>query len=191
MNKNELRKQYRQKADELSAGERAELSERIAANFFDALDLSRVLNLHCFIPIIKFNEVDTAFIFRRIWAEFPTVTTLASRSDLAAGTMLHLPYAADSQLEVNAWGISEPKDGEGVAASEIDLVIIPLLCFDTVGNRVGYGKGFYDRFLKQCGPDCVKAGLCYFPPVDRIADVHAGDVALDICVTPDEVFRWG
>ena len=66
-----------------------------------------------------------------------------------------------------------------MAPSEIDVVLVPLLCSDGQGYRVGYGKGFYDRFLVKCRPDCRKIGLSYFPPVDRIEDVTESDVKMD------------
>jgi 5-formyltetrahydrofolate cyclo-ligase len=69
-------------------------------------------------------------------------------------------------------------------------VIVPLLCFDRRGHRVGYGKGFYDRYLQKCRPDCIKAGLSFFDPVDLIDDTYADDIPLDICVTPSETFRF-
>ena len=65
------------------------------------------------------------------------------------------------------------------------LVLVPGVCFDQTGHRVGYGKGFYDRFLKTCRPGCLKVGLSYFEPVDPIDDVHDGDVRLDFIVTPE------
>ena len=52
-------------------------------------------------------------------------------------------------------------------------------------HRVGYGKGYYDQFLKQCRSDCLKIGLSYFELVERIDDVHAGDVRLDFVITAE------
>ena len=69
-------------------------------------------------------------------------------------------------------------------------MIVPLLCFDARGHRVGYGKGYYDRFLQKCRPDCIKAGLSFFPPVKKIDDIHVADVQLDLVVTPNETFYF-
>jgi 5-formyltetrahydrofolate cyclo-ligase len=85
------------------------------------------------------------------------------------------------------WGINEPKPDETAADSEIDLVVTPGLAFDKSLHRVGYGKGYYDRFLGNCRPDCVKAGVSFFDPVDAIDDIHEGDVRLDHLVTPTSV----
>ena len=63
-----------------------------------------------------------------------------------------------------------------------------MLAFDTRGNRVGYGKGFYDRYLPACRPDCIKLGFSYFDPVDSVDDAHEFDVPLDLCITPNRTY---
>ena len=70
------------------------------------------------------------------------------------------------------------------------MVLVPLLCFDESGHRVGYGKGFYDRFLTKCRPDTQKVGLSYFPPVKEITDADSFDIRLDLCLTPEKVWRF-
>ena len=64
------------------------------------------------------------------------------------------------------------------------MVLVPLLCFDRSGHRVGYGKGYYDRFLRKCRADCKKIGLSMFDPVDEITDAGESDVRLDLVITP-------
>jgi 5-formyltetrahydrofolate cyclo-ligase len=68
------------------------------------------------------------------------------------------------------------------------MVIVPMLAFDRQGNRVGYGKGYYDSFLKQCRPDCIKVGVCYFEPIAQIDDAGDFDVPLNFCITPQQVY---
>ena len=87
-------------------------------------------------------------------------------------------------------GIPEPVDGLEVPASKLDVVFVPLLAFDKKGHRVGYGGGFYDRFLKSCKKDVLKIGLSFFLPELEIEDIHSDDIPLDFCVTPGEVFRF-
>jgi 5-formyltetrahydrofolate cyclo-ligase len=95
---------------------------------------------------------------------------------------------ADSIFEANEYNIPEPLDNDVVPPDAIDLVIIPLLAFDEKGNRVGYGKGFYDRYLKECREDCMKLGFSYFDPVDSIDDAGEFDVPLDFCITPHRTY---
>ena len=106
-----------------------------------------------------------------------------------AAEMESLIYPVKTELIENKWGIREPVSGEAVKPTTIDMILVPGLAFDRAGHRVGYGKGFYDRFLKTCRDDCVKIGLSYFEPVDEIAEAHEGDAALDFCVTPEGIFN--
>jgi 5-formyltetrahydrofolate cyclo-ligase len=190
MLKAELRKIYLARQKSLSAQERSEKSLRINDSFFQSFDLSRIQYLHCFLPIEKFNEIDTKPIFRRVWRDFPQIETLVPRVDFHAREIENLKFTAETELVQNAWRIHEPAHDESVETEKIDLILIPLLCFDERGFRVGYGKGFYDRFLKNCRADCLKIGLSYFQPVAEIEDAHDGDIRLDYCVAPESVWRF-
>lgn len=190
MLKAELRKIYLARQKSLAAAERSERSRRIAANFFQNFALREIRYLHCFLPIEKFGEIQTKPIFQKIWQDFPQIETLVPRVDFHVREIENLKFTPDTELVQNAWQIHEPAHDETVAAEKIDFVLVPLLCFDEKGFRVGYGKGFYDRFLKNCREDCLKIGLSYFPPVAEIRDAHEADVKLDFCVTPESVRRF-
>ena len=95
---------------------------------------------------------------------------------------------ADSIFEANAFNTPEPTDNTEVEPQLLDLIIIPLLAFDEKGYRVGYGKGFYDRFLSRCKPGCIKVGVSWFPPIAAIEDKDEFDVPLDFCITPERVY---
>ena len=73
---------------------------------------------------------------------------------------------------------------------QMDVIIIPLLCFDKQGNRVGYGKGFYDRFLQKCSPKALKVGFCLQEPIELVEDLNEFDVKMDVCITPNKVWRF-
>ena len=191
MNKSSLRKIYLEKRKNLAAQQRAEKSALIAARFFQSFDLSGVRFLHCFVPIEKLAEIDTHLIFDRVRREFPSITALAPRVDAASGAMESAAFVSASDLVRNRFGIDEPARGEMIEAGKIDIVLTPLLCFDCRGDRVGYGKGFYDRFLRQCRADCLKIGLSFFEPTEKIIDAQDFDVKLDACVTPEKVYRFG
>ena len=85
-------------------------------------------------------------------------------------------------------GIPEPIH-KAIYQSNPDLILVPLLGFDKKGNRVGYGKGFYDRFLAKCRSDVLKVGVSFFEPTDRISDVSPFDIRLDYCITPARVWK--
>ena len=85
---------------------------------------------------------------------------------------------------------SRTGEGELVSCEKIDAVLIPLLCFDKKGFRVGYGKGFYDRFLQNCPSNCLKIGLSHYEAIEEIEDVNEFDVRLDYCLTPNETVKF-
>ena len=190
MTKTELRTIFREKRSSLSPDERQTESRDIATRFFDAVDLTSIAVLDVFIPIAKFNEVDTSYIYKAIWRSCPNIVTTAPKVDHDIGQLYHLVFNADTAFVKNKWGISEPVLDVSVTEAAIDMTLVPLLCFDRCGHRVGYGKGFYDRFLARCRPDVRKVGLAYFGPVEQIEDIDRYDVRLDHVVTPDEVYTF-
>lgn len=190
MTKAELRKIYIDKQRNLDGAERKRKNERVAANFFQNFDSSEINFLHCFIAIEKFGEVDTSLIFKRIWKGFPKVETIVPRVDFQTGEIENPRLTPAAKLVENRWGVSEPDGVETIETKAIDVCLIPLLCFDRQGSRVGYGKGFYDRFLIDCRHDCLKIGLSYFAPVTEISDAQDFDVKLDYCITPEKIFDF-
>ena len=189
MTKSELRAQFLSRRKAISPEDLAATSRLIAARFFDSYDLSAITCLHCFLPIEKFKEIDTRLILERIWREHPHVQVVVPRTDLKTGEMLSLKLGPDTVLGRNAWGIEEPTHDEIVEPELIDMVLVPGLCFDRDRHRVGYGKGYYDQFLKKCRPDCLKIGLSYFEQIEKIDDVHEGDVQLDFVISPERIDR--
>jgi 5-formyltetrahydrofolate cyclo-ligase len=79
----------------------------------------------------------------------------------------------------------EPKRGSNISPADIDMVIVPLLAVDQQGHRIGYGKGYYDRFLKLCRTDCLKIGVSFFEPEETIKEKSTEDVLLNGCLTPN------
>ena len=105
-------------------------------------------------------------------------------------SMKHFLQYDEMTFEINKYGIPEPIDGTQIAENEIDIAFIPLLAFDLQGNRVGYGMGYYDRFLSKCRQDLIKIGLSFFPPAESIDDVDFFDKKLDFCITPECVYAF-
>lgn len=189
MTKGELRKNLLDRRRGLSVGEIVEISRQISDRLFSEIDLAAVGYLHTFIRIAKFNEIDTSMVYMRLWRDWPQVTTVAPRIDYETGRMQSVVFDGHTPLVEGRWGIREPAKGEMVPPSDIDMVLVPMLGFDHFGHRVGYGKGFYDRFLRQTRLDCLKVGLCHWAPLEEPIETHEGDVPLDLCVTPEGVFR--
>ena len=190
MTKAELRHDYLAKRRLLSDEELEHNSAQIVDKFFRHFDLAKIKILHCFISIKRFAEVDTRPIFQRIWSDHSRIITVVPRIDHDAEELESLVYGSDTQLKHDRWQIGEPVHDDRVEPGEVDLVIVPLLCYDSTGHRVGYGKGYYDRFLIRCRPDCQKVGLSMFPPIDSIPEAHEGDVRLDTCITPTSLINF-
>lgn len=89
----------------------------------------------------------------------------------------------DEEMEIGAFGIMEPRDGlEEVAVDKVDVFLCPGLGFDRKGGRLGRGRGFYDRMLKQAQPEAVKIGVCFpFQIVDDIF-MEEHDIRMDLVI---------
>jgi len=185
-----LRTEYRKRRSELPLAVAGEYSRRIANGLFSNVDLRSFSTLHTFIRIKRFNEIDTSMIYFRMWRDLPKLRTVAPRTDLECRVMENVEFGPTTELLESPFGIREPRMGTIVPSTEVDAVLVPLLAFDEHGHRVGYGGGFYDRFLTDCRPDCLKIGLSYFEPVDQIADVNENDIRLDLAITPNAVFNF-
>ena len=188
MTKAELRKSYLQKRLAVTEADCLNYSRQICEHFFLNFDLSFLNVIHLYLPIEKNKEPDTWLILDRVRREFPTVRISVPR--VKDNRLENIFFEDLHQLEKNAWGILEPKQGVPTPIEKIDLVIVPLLAIDQIGHRVGYGKGFYDRFLKECKPDCKKVGLSFFEPVEKITDSEEYDVALTHCITPYQLHKF-
>lgn len=190
MLKSDLRRQMLAWRRAMSDLDLATRSQQVAEQLFKENYLTRLRAVHVFLPIQRQRELDTWAIIRRFWREFPQVRIVVPVMQEDGLSLRHYLLTPHTELVENAWDVPEPLDAEEVAPEELDAVLLPLLAFDEAGNRVGYGKGFYDRFLQQCRPDVLRMGLSLEDPVLRIADAWEGDVRLHACVTPTRVWRF-
>ena len=190
MQKQDLRKEYLQKRKALTEAEVEGFSRKIHDWFFRSIPVHAYATIHTFLPIKRNNEIDTWLIINTLQKDFATDIVIPKSHD--DGTMSHYLLTKDTVFEENKWKIPEPSPVGTLqfSVSQIDLVLIPLLCFDKKGYRVGYGKGYYDRFLAECRPDVMKIGLSIFEPVDEISDVNEFDVKMDYCITPNRIWDF-
>lgn len=187
MTKKELRKKYKELRNNLSFDEIEDLSLQIA-NQSLKLPIWNFENYHIFLTILEHKEVQTDYLLHILNGKDKNV--IVSKSDFETRTMNHVLLTDNVIIKKNEWNIPEPQNGFSVADNQIDVVFVPLLAYDVFGNRVGYGKGFYDKFLSQCKPDVVKIGLSFFDPEELIEDVFTEDVRLDYCITPNTIVKF-
>lgn len=157
---------------------------------FQELNLPYVNLLHTYLPIYDNNEPDPGPLVD--WLRFtdPGLRVTYASINPSDCSMKHFLQQDDMLFKANLYGIPEPVSGIEIAENEIDIAIIPLLTFDMQGNRVGYGKGYYDRFIAKCRADMIKIGLSFFPPSETIEDIDFLDKKLDFCITPDRVYAF-
>jgi 5-formyltetrahydrofolate cyclo-ligase len=184
MTKEELRKFYIQKRNALSDEQYLNLNDALRRVFFNSLDLSGINVLHCFLPIEKNKEPDTRSILNQIRERHANVSVSLPRVNGSTRLLESVFFESSTVLKNNSWGIPEPENGELIDPQKIDIVLVPMLIFDRRGHRVGYGKGFYDKFLATTRSDCQRVGICLFDPVDRIDDIMVFDEPMDQCITP-------
>ena len=186
MLKKELRLNYTLLRKGLSEEQLEVASLAIAQNAIK-LDIWEYQYYHLFLQIPEKNEIDTSYILTILQGKDKNVIV----PKISGPSKLINYLLTDSTVfKKNRWNIPEPVDGISVPSNKIEVVFVPLLAFDQKGNRVGYGKGFYDNFLKECNADIVKVGLSLFDAVEQITDLHEGDVPLDYCITPNKIYTF-
>jgi 5-formyltetrahydrofolate cyclo-ligase len=187
MLKKEARKKLKEARKQLSLNEIEEKSLAIA-NQLLSLDIWDNTYFHIFLPIEEQKEVNTEFILNILQAKDKEI--VISKSDFETRAMSHFLLTDNTKIKKNEYNIPEPINGLPVPVEMIDVVFVPLLAYDKRGNRVGYGEGFYDKFLSECKPNVVKIGLSFFEPEEFIEDVFENDVKLDFCVTSLEIYNF-
>ena len=181
MEKADLRKIYKEKRQQLSGIDIEELQENIYQQIYD-LEISNIKNVHVFLSLEKFKEINTNPIIDYYRSQNKKI--VVSKSDFTNNSLTHFYLEKDTTIALNKYGIPEPVNAVQVCEIELDLVFVPLLISDEQYYRVGYGKGFYDRFLANCRKDVKKIGLNFFKPISNITDVNEFDIALDEVIYP-------
>lgn len=187
MLKRELRKKYKNLRTGITPSQASDFS-LILANSLLEIPIWDFFYYHTFLSIEEKNEVDT----------IPLITLLQGRDKnvvvpkvVSNHSMENYLLTDNTAFKKSEWGVPEPLDGIEIPETKIDVVFVPLLAFDTLGNRVGYGKGYYDTFLNKCRKETVKIGLSFFGAEnEQITDVNENDVKLDYCITPEKVYEF-
>jgi 5-formyltetrahydrofolate cyclo-ligase len=195
LSKAALRRAALARRQALPPAEAAERSQRLAGQLFENFAVAQWRWLHVFLPLARKNEPDTWPLIHRIWAEKLPVRLAAPVVQPDGISLRHYELTPATPLLASRWGIPEPlaDPATEVAPAQLDAVLVPLLACDQQGQRVGYGGGFYDRFLAECRPGTLFIGLTILDdaPVPALADVLPTDVPLHTCLTPGGVWNFG
>jgi 5-formyltetrahydrofolate cyclo-ligase len=187
MFKKEIRIKYKEFRKSLSENQLEELSLEIA-NKVLLLSIWSKTYFHVFLPIEEQKEVNTEYLLHLLSGKDKEICI--SKSDFESLKMTHFLLTDNTKMKKNDYHIPEPVDGIEVPSNKIEVAFIPLLAYDQKGNRVGYGKGFYDKFLAECNPNTIKIGLSFFEPEELISDVNSSDIQLNYCVTPKKIYEF-
>ncbi|OAD90404.1 5-formyltetrahydrofolate cyclo-ligase [Aequorivita soesokkakensis] len=186
MEKKALRLKYKKLRKNLSEESIEEMSLQIA-NQALKLPIWDKTYYHIFLPILAKKEVNTEYLLHILQGKDKSI--IVSKTDFDSGEMKHFLLQENTVLKTSEYGIPEPVSGLEISPEMIDVIFVPLLAFDQKGHRVGYGKGFYDRFLEKCGSNAVFVGLSFFEPEPEI-DFEPRDIPLNFCITPKKIMAF-
>ena len=187
MKKSLLRKKYKELRQQLSLTEVDDFSLAIA-NKLLTLDIWDKTFYHIFLSIEEQKEINTDYILNILAGKDKNI--IISKSNFEDYSMTHYLLTDNTKIKKNAYHIPEPVDGIEIPSSQLEVVFIPLLAFNETGHRIGYGKGFYDRFLANCKPETLKIGLSFFEVEADVFEASEDDIRLDYCVTPNRVYHF-
>ncbi|MFP5471766.1 MAG: 5-formyltetrahydrofolate cyclo-ligase [Bacteroidia bacterium] len=188
MTKQQLRKQFLDRRNQLSKAEVENWSLMIFERFFINFE-PKNKKIHVFLPIFEKNEINTFLLIEQLFAK-TSCQIISSKSDFKTSQMEHFLIDENTHFEKDQYNIPTPTNGKKANIDELDIVFVPMLCFDEQGHRVGYGKGFYDIFLAQCSKKTLKIGLSFFEPISQISDINTHDIILDYCITPNNIYHF-
>ena len=187
MTKHEFRKKYKDLRSKLSS-EEISINSIAIANKILKLTIWNAEFYHVFLSIAQLKEVDTEPVLSILSGKDKYI--VLSKTEFKTTSMKHFLLTDNTKIKTNSWNIPEPVDGIEIKPKQIEVVFVPLLAFDKHGNRVGYGKGFYDNFLRVCKPEALKIGLSLFEAEESISEITNNDVKLDLCVTPSRTYKF-
>lgn len=184
MEKAELRKEIKARRKALTPDEVSFASKSISDSLWETSAFTKANTVMVYIS--AFNEVSTIAIVERLLLLGKRV--IVPISDTATETLI-LSYIEDmSSLSVGAYGVLEPNNICRANASDIDCILVPGISFDVNGNRMGFGKGYYDKLLSKTS--AVKIGLCYDFQLVEMIEVEVHDVPMDIIITEKQVLKF-
>ncbi|MEL6810045.1 MAG: 5-formyltetrahydrofolate cyclo-ligase [Bacteroidota bacterium] len=184
MDKKSFRKKYHKRREKIDAESLEEMSMAIA-NRSLALPIWDYSYYHIFLSISEKKEINTEYLLHILYGRDKSI--VVPKANFSTHEMKHYLLQENTPISVSNYGIPEPDEGITLSPDKVEVVFVPLLAFDQEGQRIGYGKGFYDRFLGQCKKDAVFVGLSFFEAEKKLPSA-ASDIPLHYCVTPERSY---
>lgn len=190
MNKSLLRKSCLNRRIALSAPERSRLDDLLLIRFQQWSLPETVSTVLSYWPLREKAEPNTFLLTDFLQFRMPGLQLAYPVTNFQQLSMQAVLVDDETDFRLNDYGIGEPSDGMDLPSEAIDLVLVPLLAFDLRGYRLGYGKGFYDRYLEHCRKDIIKLGISYFAPEQQLPGIDQYDIPLTACITPERIYEF-
>ena len=141
---------------------------------------------HSYLSNVLNNEVETNEIINLLFKKNKRVFV----PKILGTNLIHIEINKNTSYSKNQLGIREPVNSSKSNPDLLEVIFVPLLAFDKQGDRVGYGGGYYDKFLGDIKNNALKIGLSLFEPIDKILDIEDYDISLDYIITPKRVYNF-
>ena len=185
-NKKNLRERYLTLRKSISVKQLEKFSDDICDQLLNHFNFSNQ-NIHLFYPIEGKNEVNTWPIHHKLIGSNQLHTsiynTISNQWDCVC-------FEAKAAFVKQKYNVPVPSKFEHASWDKIDYILMPLMCFDTNGNRIGYGKGIYDQIAKHLNKSCIKIGLSFFEAHPNPIETEKHDIPLDFCQTPLKLYKF-
>jgi len=185
MTKDQIRKEYREKRKNFSDEQIENFSQKILERL-KSMPIWDAEYFHVFVSIKGKHEINTTPMINHLFDLNKKVIVPKTEGK----ELLVCQIDPDTKWEIGDFNVPEPIDYKSIDSDLIDVVFVPMLICDLTGNRIGYGGGYYDRFMSKLNKNCLKIGLNFFGPIQKIEEVEPTDIPLDYCVTPDEIVSF-
>ena len=187
MNKNKffLRKSFKKQRSLLDIHQVKELNTRIFKNLLE-LNIWEKSCYHLYLSNEINNEAETGEIINLLFKKHKRVFV----PKIQGSNLMNIEIDNNTNYSLNYLGIKEPISSNQKDTNLLEVIFVPLLVFDKLGHRVGYGGGYYDKFLGNIKDDILKIGLSLFEPIDKIQDIEKHDISLDYTITPKRVYDF-
>ena len=185
LSKIEARVKYKNLRKHLTESEILYMSVDIANNLLK-LNIWELKTFHLFMTKDENKEVDTKPIFDILIGKEKEI--IIPKININRNSLDSYIFDEKTVFSMDKLMIPEPVNGI-LFNGKIDVVILPLLAYDLDGNRIGYGKGFYDKFISNLKSEPLKIGISYFSP-EKSLEFNNHDINLDYCITPNKIFSF-
>lgn len=186
-NKKLLRKELIDRRSKVAPKHRATASEVITDRIINKFDLNAFKSVHTYLS--KDNEISTVVLLNRIWKHYPKVRTYVPVIT-KQNYLEHYEVTVESKFIIDKYGIRNPVNGLEKENTEFDIIFFPVVAFDNIGNRIGMGGGYYDRFLSSLSDKSIKVGLAYDFQKVEVIKPEGHDIRLDYCVTEEGIYDF-